>query len=109
MRFILFGLLPVAALAACQTADQTTASYQPTLKNYYACVLVHADGYALRSNEDPYHLALAARNACGREQLAAQRAILAAERPAVGPKVWRSSERELIESMTARITRKRVG
>jgi hypothetical protein len=106
MRKILFGLLPVAALAACETTGSIN-SYRPILKNYYACVLIHADRYAATSNEDPYYLALAARDACGKERLAAQEAVLAAERPAVAGKIWKIYDDGLIDDMTARITRRR--
>lgn len=109
MRKILFGLLPVAALAACQTATNPADSYRPVLNNYYACVLVHADRYAGKSNEDPYYLALAARNACGRERQTAQEAVYAAERPAVAGRIWKIYDNGLIEEMTARITRNRQG
>ena len=106
MRKILFGLLPVAVLTACQTSSQSS-SYQTILKNYYACVLVHADQYADRSNEDPYYLALAARDACGRERLTAQEAVLTAERPVVAGRIWKVYDDGLVKDMTARITRRR--
>lgn len=109
MRKILLGLLPVAALGACQTATNPADSYRPVLKSYYACVLVHADQYAGRSNEDPYYLALAARDACGRERHKAQQAVYAAERPAVAARIWKIYDDGLIEDMTARITRNRQG
>lgn len=105
MRKFLFGLLPI--LAACQSS--AGESYEPILKNYMACVLVHADRYALQSNENPYYLALAARNACGSERLAAQKAVYAAERPSSRARVWKVYDDGLVEDMTARITRKRQG
>lgn len=107
MRKLLFGLLPLATLAACQSS--AGESYQPLIKNYMACVLVHADRYALTSNEDPYYLALAARDACGSERLAAQKAVYAAERPSSRARVWKVYDDGIIEDMTARITRKRQG
>ncbi|RTM07400.1 MAG: hypothetical protein EKK31_11595 [Hyphomicrobiales bacterium] len=109
MRKSLFGLLPVAALAACQTASIPSDSYRPILKNYYACVLVRADRYAATSNEDPYYLALASRDACGRERQIAQEAVFASERPAVAGRIWKIYDDGLITDMTARITRKRQG
>jgi hypothetical protein len=108
MRKTLLGLLPLAAIAACQSSS-AGESYSPIMKNYMACVIVHADRYASRSNEDPYYLALAARDACGRERLAAQNAVYAAERPASRARVWKVYDDGLIEDMTARITRKRQG
>lgn len=107
MHKLLFGLLPIALLTGHAAANPSD-SYRSVLKNYFACVLIHADRYATRSNEDAYYVALAARNACGSERLTAQEAVLAAERPAVANRIWKTYDDGVVEEMTARITRQRL-
>lgn len=101
---VIIGLISVAG---CQTT--TTPSYQGVMKNYMACVIVHADEFAMTSREDPYYTALAARDACGKERSAAQDAVFAAERPSSRLRVWKVYDNGIIRDMTARITRKRIG
>lgn len=107
MRATRLAFLALLAIGGCETST-ASPSYDAVMKNYMACVIIHADQFAARSNEDPYYLALAARDACARERLTAQKAVLAAERPSVALRIWRTYDDGIVEDMTARITRKRV-
>lgn len=111
MRKFLFLAL-VGVSAGCQSAPQDvdrTAAYDREVKNYFACVLVHSDRYAKRSREDAYYVALAARDACGAERATAQKAVFASERSETRSRIWKIYDDGVVEDMTARITRKRLG
>lgn len=107
MRAAVLILTLCGLLSGCESANPSD-SYDRELKNYLACVIIHADRFAERSGEDPYYLALAARDACQRERLIAQRAVYAAEHPQTGARIWQIYEDSVIEDTTARITRRRV-